>query len=322
MRQSLIELMERGYVPDWLIRLGIRRLLARRLSAKVQADQDYEATDRLGDAPVEFWQYVLGPRLYYSACWWPKEARDLETAEAAMLAFICERAELGFNQDILDFGCGWGALSLWMAEFYPDSRIVAASDSSLQRDFIVARSREQGLNNVRVSAIDSICSFGSHRFDRMLLGAGFAPLRAYPDLGKRVDDWLKPGGKLLVHGVTSRQPTQPQGIAGDFWLARYFGHGPLVAEDWLPLFQDTFMLEEQWCFDGRHYQQTLDAWLANQDCHRQSIIERFRETYALNLEQAARRFQRWRLFFMAHAAAFGHHAGQPWAISHYRFAKP
>ena len=324
MRQSLIALMERGYVSDWFIRLDIRRLLAKRSSAKGQAaDRDCAATDRLGDdAPMEFWQHVLGPRLYDSACWWPKEARDLETAEAAMLAFICERAELGFNQDILDFDCGWGALALWMAELYPDSRIVAASDSSLQRDFIVARCRERGLNNVQVSAIGSIGSFGNPCFDRVLLGASFKSVHQYPELGKPIHAWLKPGGKLLVHGVTSRQPTQPQDIAGDVGLARYVGHGPLVAEDWLPLFQDTFMLEEQWRFDGRHYQQTLDAWLANQDVHRGLIIELFRERYALDLEQAARRFQRWRLFFMAHAEAFGHHAGQSWAISHYRFAKP
>lgn len=322
MRYSATDLMEWGYIPDWLIRIGIRWLLKKGLPAKVKAaERGYEAVRQPDhDAPVEFWQNVLGPRLYYSACWWPKEVRDLETAGAAMLAFMCERAELGFDQGILDFGCGWGALTLWIAEFYPDSRVVAASDSSLQREFIAVRCREKGLNNVQVIAIESLGSCDSPCFDRVMLGAGFESMRAYSGLGKQIDAWLKPGGKLFLHGVTSRQPIQPRESEGDHWLECRFGEGSLLSADWLPLFQDPLQLEEQWHFDGRHYQRTLNAWLAHQDRQRAVIMSLLRDAYGP--EQAVCRFRGWRFFFMAHAEAFGYRAGQQWMISHYRFVKP
>ncbi|CDI02469.1 hypothetical protein BN873_300090 [Candidatus Competibacter denitrificans Run_A_D11] len=305
MRHKVIDLLEQGYdVPDWLFRLGIRWSLGRQSPAKAKdADWDCAATRQQDhDVPLGFWQNVLGPRLHYSACWWPKEARDLETAEAAMLSFISERAELGFDQDILDFGCGWGALALWMAEFYPDSRVVAVSDSHAQRVFIAARCRERGFGNVAISTIDAINLFESHRFDRVMLGEGFESMRGYPELGKQLTTWLKPGGKLFLHGITRRQGANPP------------------EDDWLPLFQDGLKLENQWCFDGRHYQRTLNAWLAQQDRQRGTIMALFRDRYGS--EQAARRFQRWRRFFMTRAEVFGYRAGQAWAIGHYRFVKP
>ena len=202
MLATAIELMERGYVPDWLTRVGIRRLLAERLRgtehtavrARLEAElraspialHTADANAQHYEVPAAFFTTVLGPRLKYSSCWWPDEVRDLETAEAAMLALSCERAGLGFNQDILELGCGWGSLTLWMAEFYPDARIVAVSNSASQRAFIEARCRERCLGNVQVITADMNDFSIDRRFDRVVSVEMFEHMRNYPALFERI----------------------------------------------------------------------------------------------------------------------------------------
>ncbi|RUQ38071.1 MAG: class I SAM-dependent methyltransferase [Candidatus Competibacteraceae bacterium] len=338
MLATAIELMERGYVPDWLTRVGIRRLLAERLRgaehAAVRARLEAELRTspialHTGDAnaqhyevPAAFFAKVLGPRLKYSSCWWPDEVRDLETAEAAMLALSCERAGLGFNQDILELGCGWGSLTLWMAEFYPDSRIVAVSNSASQRAFIEARCRERCLGNVQVITADMNDFSIDRRFDRVVSVEMFEHMRNYPALFERIHAWLKPGGQLFVHIFSHREHAYPFETEGeDNWMGRYFFTGGLMpARDLLPRFQGELHLDEQWHLNGRHYQRTLEAWLRNQDRHREEILALFSETYGPG--EAVRWFQRWRVFFMACAELFGYAEGEEWGVSHYRWRKP
>jgi cyclopropane-fatty-acyl-phospholipid synthase len=343
MLDTAIDLMERGYVPDWLTRIGIRRLLAGRLRAEATGgDRGREmalarleaelraspialhtgaANEQHYEVPAGFFQKVLGPRLKYSSCWWPEEVRDLETAEAAMLALSCERAELGFDQDILELGCGWGSLTLWMAECYPDSRIVAVSNSRSQREFIEARCRKRGFGNVQVITADMNDFSIDRRFDRVVSVEMFEHMRNYQALMGRIHAWLKPGGNLFVHIFTHRQLAYPFETEGDDdWMGRYFFTGGLMpSRDLLPRFRGDLTLEDQWHFDGHHYQRTLEAWLANQDRHRDEIMALFRETYGP--EQADRWFQRWRVFFMACAELFGYRHGEEWGVSHYRFGK-
>ena len=338
-----IDLMERGYVPDWLIRIGIRRLLAERLRAEDPGDDQARAAalaqleaelraspialhtrsanEQHYELPAGFFQKALGPRLKYSSCWWPEEVKDLATAEAAMLALTCERAELGFDQDILELGCGWGSLTLWMAEFYPDSRIVAVSNSNSQREFIEARCRERGFANVQVITADMNDFATDRRFDRVVSVEMFEHMRNYQELMGRIHGWLKPGGKLFVHIFTHRRLAYPFETEGeDNWMGRYFFTGGLMpSRDLLLRFQEDLKLEEQWHFNGRHYQRTLEAWLVNQDRHRAELLALFRETYGS--AQAERWFQRWRVFFMACAELFGYRNGEEWGVSHYRFGK-
>lgn len=339
---NAIDWVERGRVPDWLIRIGIRRLLARRLRA--EAPDGASATDldrwietlraspiaphpqaanaQHYELPAAFFQRVLGPRLKYSACWWPPEVRDLETAEAAMLALSCERAELGFEQDILELGCGWGSLTLWLAEFYPDSRIVAVSNSHAQRAFIEARCRERGFDQVQVITADLNDFSPDRRFDRVLSVEMFEHMRNYPELMARIHAWLQPGGKLFVHLFSHRRLSYPFTTEGeDDWMGRYFFTGGMMpSRALLPRCQGDLRLEEQWHFNGRHYQRTLEAWLVNQDRRRADLIDLFHTTYGP--DQAERWFQRWRMFFLACAELFGHRHGEEWGVSHYRFGKP
>lgn len=338
-----IDWMERGYVPDRLIRMGIRRLLAKRLQAEATLDEAAHgaALERLiaemrtspialhpatanaqhYELPALFFQKTLGPRLKYSACWWPEEVKDLETAEAAMLALSGERAELGFDQDILELGCGWGSLTLWMAEFYPDSRIVAVSNSYSQRQFIEMQCQQRGFANVQVITADMNDFYTDRRFDRVVSVEMFEHMRNYQQLMARIHAWLKPGGKLFVHIFTHRQLAYPFEIDGDDnWMGRYFFTGGLMpSRDLLPRFQDDLRLEQQWHFNGCHYQRTLETWLVRQDRHRQELLTLFRETYGS--ETAERWFQRWRVFFMACAELFGYRHGEEWGVSHYRFSK-
>ncbi|CDH45006.1 SAM-dependent methyltransferase [Candidatus Contendibacter odensensis] len=336
-----IDLMERGYVPDGLIRIGIRRLLAQRLRAEEARDEQVRAAAlekfivelraspialhttaanaQHYELPAGFFQKTLGPRLKYSSCWWPEEVRDLETAEAAMLALSCERAELGFDQDILELGCGWGSLTLWMAEFYPDSRIVAVSNSHSQREFIEAQCQQRRLENVQVVTADINDFCTDRRFDRVVSVEMFEHMRNYQALMARIQRWLKPGGKLFVHLFTHRLLAYPFETEGDDnWMGRYFFTGGLMpSRDLLPRFQDDLQLQEQWHFNGRHYQRTLETWLINQDRYRGEIMPIFSETYGT--ENAERWFQRWRVFFMACAELFGYRCGEEWGVSHYRF---
>ena len=343
MLKIAIDLMERGYLPDVLVRIGIRRLLAERLRIEDAGAEPARAAalDRLEselraspvalqtlaanaqhyEVPAAFFQQVLGPRLKYSACWWPDEVRDLATAEAAMLALTCERAELGFDQDILELGCGWGSLTLWMAEFYPDSRIVAVSNSHSQRAFIEAQCQARGFTNVQVMTADMNDFATERRFDRVVSVEMFEHMRNYPELLRRTQGWLKPGGKLFVHIFTHRQFAYPFETTGeDDWMGRYFFTGGLMpSRDLLPRFQEHLRLEEQWSLNGRHYQRTLEAWLRRQDQQRDTILPLFRETYGP--DQAQRWFQRWRVFFMACAELFGYRQGEEWGVSHYRFRR-
>ena len=339
MLKTVIDWMERGYFPDGLIRIGIRRLLAERLRLAAAEDEQHlerliaelraspiainaaSANEQHYEVPAGFFQKALGPRLKYSSGWWPEEVKDLATAEAAMLALSCERAELGFDQDILELGCGWGSLTLWLAEFYPDSRIVAVSNSHSQREFIEAQCQARGLGNVQVITADMNDFQPDRRFDRVLSVEMFEHMRNYQELMARIQGWLKPGGKLFVHIFTHRQFAYPFETEGeDNWMGRYFFTGGIMpSRDLLPRFQDNLQLEEQWHLNGRHYQRTLEAWLVNQDQQRDEIMALFRATYGT--EQASRWFQRWRVFFMACAELFGYRRGEEWGVSHYRFVR-
>ncbi len=341
---SLIDLAERGWLPDALLRLGMRRLCAQRLREETGSDLESAwvrfqsllqqlrtspiaiETDAANaqhyELPPRFFELCLGRRLKYSSCYWDESTPDLDAAEERMLALYCERAQLADDQDILELGCGWGSLSLWMAERFPRARITAVSNSRPQREFIEEQCAKRGLGNLRVLTQDANrLELDPGQFDRVVSIEMFEHMRNYEVLLARIASWLHPGGRLFVHIFCHRELMYPFETEGDDnWMGRYFFTGGLMpAADALLHFQRDLALEEQWRLSGTHYEKTANAWLANQDAHRDEALAVLTRTYG---EREARRWnQRWRMFWMACAELFGYDHGREWIVGHYRFAK-
>ena len=340
---GLLGLAERGLLPDALIRYGIRRQCALRLReeragdlegawdlfqrrlAELQESPVAIHTDAANaqhyELPPRFFELCLGKRLKYSSCYYEHDSDSLDEAELHMLKRYGERAELRDGLDILELGCGWGSLTLWMAEHYPAARITAVSNSRPQREFIEARCRERGFGNVRVITQDvNRLDLPMAAFDRCVSIEMFEHLRNYDTLLGRVARWLKPGGKLFVHIFCHRELMYPFETAGDDnWMGRHFFTGGLMpAADTLLWFQSDLRIEQQWRVAGTHYQHTANRWLANQDAHRDEILSVLREAYG---DEAPLWNQRWRMFWMACAELFGYRGGNEWQVSHYRFTR-
>ena len=341
---SLIELCERGLVPDALTRYGIRRLCARRLAeegrdlpALAQARQrrllrELRAgpiaieTDAANaqhyELPTRFFQLCLGTRLKYSSCYYATGTETLDQAEEAMLALYGERAGLADGQRILELGCGWGSLTLWMAQRYPGASITAVSNSATQREHIEAECRARGLGNVRVLTCDvNALQLPEAAFDRCVSIEMFEHMRNYDALFGNIARWLAPQGRLFVHIFCHRELMYPFRDAGkDDWMARHFFTGGLMpSADTLVQAQAHLPLERRWLLPGTHYQRTANHWLARQDRNRDEVMAVLREAYGAD---AARWHQRWRMFWMACAELFGYRGGEEWLVAHYLFAKP
>lgn len=341
---GLLGLAERGLVPDALLRLGIRRMCAQRLREEraggldAQAARQSRLIDLLRHSPLAietaaanaqhyelppaFFEQCLGPRLKYSSCYYPRGDETLAEAEEAMLALYGERAELANGQHILELGCGWGSLTLWMATRFPAARITAVSNSHGQRRYIEARCREFGLSNVQVLTRDvNTLALDAGQFDRCVSIEMFEHMRNYQQLMQRIAGWLRPGGKLFVHIFAHRTLLYPFETAGaDNWMGRHFFTGGLMpAADTLLHFQQALAIEQRWLVDGTHYEKTANQWLAQQDSQRETVMAVLRHAYG---EHAALWFQRWRMFWMACAELFGYAGGQEWLVAHYRFVRP
>ena len=340
---GVLGLAERGLVRDALLRAGIRRMCAQRLRDEHAGDPDAAArrnaaliaelrespvaihTDAANrqhyELPPGFFTRCLGPRLKYSGCYYPTGNETLAQAEEAMLALYGERAELADGQDILELGCGWGSLTLWMAQHYPNARITAVSNSAPQRAFIEAQCRERGFANVRVITCDvNRLELPASNFDRCVSVEMFEHMRNYATLLGRIGGWLRPGGKLFVHIFCHRTLLYPFETAGDDnWMGRHFFTGGLMpAADTLLWFQDALRIEDRWLVDGTHYERTANHWLENQDARHDEVMAILREAYG---DAARLWFQRWRMFWMACAELFGYDHGREWMVAHYRFSK-
>jgi cyclopropane-fatty-acyl-phospholipid synthase len=338
-----IDWTEQGLVPDSVIRHGIRRLLKARLQslpddpgaqAKARAafirDMDAQVIAPLPDKPNEqhyelpadFFARVLGAQRKYSCGYWPEGVSDLDRAEEAALHITGERAGLADGMDILELGCGWGSLTLWMARHFPGSRIVAVSNSAPQRRFIAAQAEREGLSNVEVITCDMNRFDTPARFDRVVSVEMFEHMRNYRLLMQRIAGWLNPGGRLFLHIFCHRAVPYAfldQG-PGD-WMSRYFFSGGMMPSDDLPLhFQQHLRLLEHWRWSGRHYRDTANAWLANMDRRREELWPVLESVYGAPFTRQW--WMRWRMFFMACAELFGYDDGRQWWVSHYLFEKP
>lgn len=339
---AAIHWVEQGLVPDRVVRIGIRRLLKARLlelqsgdavagarltQAFVDAMRQAElaplpekANEQHYELPAAFFSAVLGEHRKYSACYWPEGVDTLAQAEAAALDITCERAGLGDGQQVLELGCGWGSLSLWMAERFPASEITALSNSHSQREYIEEQAGRRGLCNLRVITRDINVFDTAQRFDRVVSVEMFEHLRNWPRAFANVARWLQPGGRFFMHVFAHREAPYPfvERDASD-WMSKHFFSGGMMPSDDLALHcQDDLRLLRRWRWDGTHYQRTSEAWLGNMDRHREGLLPLFRRTYGADADLW---WMRWRLFFMSVAELFGFDAGQQWWVSHYLFEK-
>ena len=340
---GLVAWAERGLVPDAALRAGIRRLCAQRLKDESEGGieaQSLRFSQRIAEladsplalhvdaanrqhyeVPAAFFHACLGKRMKYSSCYYPTGSETLDQAEEAMLELYGQRAGLADGQNILELGCGWGSLTLWMAERYPQARITAVSNSHSQRQHIMAQCQARGLDNVEVLTRDvNLLELPSAQFDRCVSVEMFEHVRNYERLLARIAQWLKPDGALFVHIFAHRTLMYPfETDGGDNWMGRHFFTGGLMpAAETLLHFQHDLQLQQRWLLDGTHYQRTADHWLANQDAHRGEVMAILREAYGA---AAPLWFQRWRMFWMACAELFGYDHGREWMVAHYRFAK-
>ncbi|HXG28093.1 MAG TPA: cyclopropane-fatty-acyl-phospholipid synthase family protein [Nevskiales bacterium] len=281
-----------------------------------------QANEQHYEVPPGFFEAVLGPHLKYSCAVWPRPEASLAQAEVHTLALTAERARLADGQRILELGCGWGSLSLWMAARFPRSRIVAVSNSQSQREWIQAQARGRGLSNLEVVTADINHFETAERFDRVVSVEMFEHVRNHAELLRRIQRWLLPDGLFFVHVFCHRQLTYPFEATGSSdWMARHFFSGGVMPSfDLLPSSADGLVLLRRWWIDGTHYARTSDAWLARLDANRsvvQSLFER-----KLSAAQAKLAVQRWRMFFIAVSELFGYRRGREWGVGHYLFAAP
>ncbi|MBN3759394.1 cyclopropane-fatty-acyl-phospholipid synthase family protein [Burkholderia sp. Ac-20365] len=350
----LIHACEHGWLPDRLIRFGMRRVMRQRLIEEGALDHELHSQrfnaliDELRASPIaietdaanaqhyelppSFFKEHLGPHLKYSCCFYPRGDETLERAEQSMLELYAERAQIEDGQTILDLGCGWGALAVWLAARYPRAQIVALSNSRSQREFIEARAASAGITNLRVVTGNVVqfefsdpfkarAPFGAGDFDRVLSIEMFEHMKNYDALLERIARWMRPDGKLFVHIFAHRTLAYHfQTHDTSDWMSKYFfTGGTMPSEALLRHFQRNLRIDRQWWIDGTHYARTAEHWLMNLDRARGRVMPELALVYGV--ENAAIWFQRWRMFYMAVAELFGYARGNEWGIAHYLFDK-
>jgi cyclopropane-fatty-acyl-phospholipid synthase len=335
----LIRMAELGWLSDRLIRFGIRILLRQRLneinnvagsnlsayqasfiemmnSSTIAIETDL-ANEQHYEVPAEFFKLTLGRYLKYSCCFYEKENTDLEQAERRALEITLERAQLINGQDILELGCGWGSLSLYMAQYYPNSKITAISNSSSQKEFIEQEAKKLNLDNLKVITADMSSFQVDKQFDRIVSVEMFEHMRNYKILYERISNWLKPEGLFFKHIFTHRDTPYEFTVKSESdWMSRYFFSGGMMPSADLPsYFNDHLELVSQWQWSGIHYARTCDHWLKKTDQHKTKIISLFNETYGHNTANVW--FNRWRIFYMSCSELFAFKHGNEWLVSHY-----
>ncbi|XXH00239.1 hypothetical protein Hte_006581 [Hypoxylon texense] len=336
-------LLDGGYLPHAVIRLGIRRQLAQRLaeirSSTLAADYErkmrYLALLRTRPIAVETaaanaQHYevatgalvgMLGPRMKYSCSLYPSPGggETLAQAEVAMLALYAERAGLEDGMAILDLGCGWGSGALYFAEVFPKSKVTAFSNSRTQKEYIDAKAKEKGLSNLTVITGNVVdYEFEKQSFDRVVSIELFEHMKNYEQLMAKISRALKPGGKLFVHIFAHK--TTPYDYEEGWMTTHFFTGGTMPSADLLLYFQKDLHIEKQWWVNGNHYSKTCEHWLSNMIANKKQIWPYLVETYGE--DNANMWYNRWQIFYMACSELFAYEGGDTWGVAHYLFEKP
>ena len=328
--------MEKGYVPDPVIRFGIRNLLKQRLKDMKSQDLDShtkllkesplaimtkQANEQHYEVPTEFYELCLGQHKKYSSCYWDENTSELEQAEQKALDISIERAEIKDGMRILELGCGWGSLSLELARRFPNSPVTVVSNSATQKQFIDSQAHKRGFKNLTVLTRDlgkeENYNFGEEKFDRVMSIEMMEHLRNYEKFFSLVSKSMKPDAKFFIHVFTHKtNPYFFETEGEDNWMGKYFfSGGQMPARDLFDQFNKHLNVANKWDWNGTHYQKTLEAWLLKMDQNEEQVRVLFKQAYgAENVELWV---NRWRVFYMACSELFGFNKGQEWAVTHY-----
>ena len=343
-------LLEKDLVPDFLIRIGIRRLLRQRIREENKGSAEANTKHLLGlieelknspiavntrsaneqhyEVPTEFYKLCLGKHLKYSSGFYKEGVTDLSTAELDMLELTSERAELKDGQDVLELGCGWGSLSLFMANKFLKSNFTVVSNSRTQKIHIDGQAKQRGISNLSVITADMNLFGTDKKFDRVVSVEMFEHMRNYKELMKNISGWLNEEGKLFVHIFTHKEYAYKFEVKDDSdhasrqedWMSKYFFTGGIMpSNDLLFYFNEHLVKENCWIVNGIHYSKTSEDWLKNMDAHKKEILPIFERTYGK--DQALKWFVYWRIFFMACAELWGFNKGNEWMVCHYLFKR-
>lgn len=335
--------LENNKLPDAALRIGIRKLLKQRLKDETLGDaelQQQKLNDLIAELksspiaintadanaqhyelPTAFFKYCLGKNLKYSSAYFKPGVKSLDTAEADMLALTCARAELADGQDVLELGCGWGSLSLYMAAKFPNSSFTVVSNSATQKAFIDETARQREIQNLTVLTSDMNSFTIADTFDRVVSVEMFEHMRNYQLLLGKVASFLKPEGKLFVHIFTHLNLAYKYEVKDETdWMSKYFFTGGIMPSNYLLFyFNQHLRVSKHWVVNGQHYAKTAEAWLTNMDRHQKEIMPLLEETYGKG--DAVKWWVYWRLFYMACAELFNYRQGNEWMVSHYLFEK-
>ncbi len=333
---NIIKTAERAPLPDALISAGIEYLVgrtkarlkntpideekfAREMANFPIATHTNDANNQHYEVPAKFFELSLGANKKYSSCLY-KEAKYLDDAEIEALKETCEHAQLINGQDILELGCGWGSLSLYMAKNFPNSRIISVSNSNSQRQFIESQARKLSLKNLEIITCDMNEFMIDEKFDRVVSVEMFEHMSNWEQLLGKIHGWLKDDGRLFIHIFTHKTHSYRFSVDDPAdWIGQYFFSGGIMpSHDLINHFPNLFEVEEAWQWNGENYAKTAYDWLENFDNNRGEIDRIFKSTYGADW---AVWIKRWRLFFLATAGLFGYDKGCEWFVSHYRLIK-
>ncbi|MDV6236316.1 cyclopropane-fatty-acyl-phospholipid synthase family protein [Leptospira ellisii] len=339
----IYELLERDVFPDWLIRFRIRTFLRQRLKSEnkgsLEKNQAHKiayvqnlkrspialhteaANEQHYEVPAEFFRLVMGKHMKYSSGFWETKDTTFDESERRMLEITCQRARIEDGMSVLDLGCGWGSLSLYLAERFPKSRITGVSNSKSQKKFIDGEAKKRGLRNLTIVTADMNEFRIDKKFDRLVSVEMLEHMKNYEKLFERFSGFLKPKGLFFVHIFSHRSfPYAFEVVDDTDWMSRYFfTGGQMPSHDLFLYFQKDFIVLDQWIVEGTHYARTSEAWLRNMYRNRTEIRNVLADVYGPEL--ALKWFVYWKVFFMACAELWKFKRGEEWIVSHYLFEK-
>ncbi|EOQ95020.1 cyclopropane-fatty-acyl-phospholipid synthase [Leptospira wolbachii serovar Codice str. CDC] len=340
---NINSLLEKDIFPDWLIRFRIRQLLNLRIkqerkesvTAQLQHKMNYvnelkkspiavhteAANEQHYEVPSDFFTYVMGPRMKYSSGYWPSLDTSFAESEEEMLRITVERAEIKNGMKVLDLGCGWGSISLYIAEHFPKSKVTGVSNSKTQKEFIDKRAKERGLKNLTIITKDMNDFTTKDKFDRIVSVEMLEHMKNYEKLFEKLSKFLVADGKFFIHIFTHKEFAYPFEVIDetDFMAKYFFTGGQMPSDDLFLYFQKDFLIENHWVVNGTHYARTSEAWYDNMILNKDKLLPILASTYGE--KEKTKWFVYWKVFFLACAELWDYRNGEEWFVSHYLLRK-